>query len=79
MPDQAEADSRSGQEIEVYAGFLEHTDHHVGGIDLLDDLSVLGRARLLHRRRRRASARHVNGEFNKTFLFNGATALQSAK
>ena len=29
--------------MEVYAGFLEHTDHHVGRlVDALDDLGVLG-------------------------------------
>ncbi len=28
--------------MEVYAGFLEHTDHHVGRlIDALDDLEIL--------------------------------------
>ena len=28
--------------MEVYAGFLEHTDHHVGRlVDALDDLGVL--------------------------------------
>ena len=30
------------QEMEVYAGFLEHTDHHVGRlIDAIDDLGAL--------------------------------------
>ena len=30
------------RQMEVYAGFLEHTDHHVGRlIDALDDLGVL--------------------------------------
>ena len=43
------------RQMEVYAGFLEHTDHHVGRlIDALQDLEVLDRhARLLHRRRQR--------------------------
>ena len=40
--------------MEVYAGFLEHTDHHIGRlVDALDDLGVLGHARLLHHRRQR--------------------------
>ncbi len=30
------------RQMEVYAGFLEHTDHHVGRlIDALEDLDVL--------------------------------------
>ena len=30
------------REMEVYAGFLEHTDHHVGRlVDALKDLEVL--------------------------------------
>ena len=30
------------RQMEVYAGFLEHTDHHVGRlVDALDDLGVL--------------------------------------
>ena len=30
------------REMEVYAGFLEHTDHHVGRlIDAIEDLEIL--------------------------------------
>ena len=30
------------RQMEVYAGFLEHTDHHVGRlIDALDELEIL--------------------------------------
>ena len=30
------------REMEIYAGFLEHTDHHVGRlIDSMEDLGVL--------------------------------------
>ena len=30
------------RQMEVYAGFLEHTDHHVGRlVDALEDLGVL--------------------------------------
>ena len=47
------------RQMEVYAGFLEHTDHHVGRlIDALDDLGILERhARLLHHRRQRRERR----------------------
>ena len=43
------------REMEVYAGFLEHTDHHVGRlIDALEDLGDPRRhADLLHHRRQR--------------------------
>jgi arylsulfatase len=43
------------RQMEVYAGFLEHTDHHLGRlVDALEDLDVLeGHAGLLHRRRQR--------------------------
>ena len=43
------------RQMEVYAGFLEHTDHHVGRlIDALDDLGGPRRHdRLLHHRRQR--------------------------
>ena len=43
------------RQMEVYAGFLEHTDHHVGRlIDALADLEVLDDTLdLLHRRRQR--------------------------
>ena len=47
------------RQMEVYAGFLEFTDHHVGRLfDALEDLEVLREhARLLHRRRQRGLRR----------------------
>ena len=46
------------RQMEVYAGFLEHTDHHVGRV--IDAIEQIGRARqhagLLHRRRQRRLA-----------------------
>ena len=47
------------RQMEVYAGFLEHTDHHIGRlIDALDDLGDSRRhARLLHHRRQRRLGR----------------------
>ena len=40
------------RQMEVYVGFLEHTDHHVGRlIDVIDDLGVLeDHDHLLHHR-----------------------------
>ncbi len=51
------------RQMEVYAGFLEHTDHHVGRlIDALSELEILARhARLLrHRRQRRLRRGHAD-------------------
>ena len=47
------------RQMEVYAGFLEHTDHHVGRlVDALEDLGDPRRhARLLHHRRQRRERR----------------------
>ena len=50
------------RQMEVYAGFLEFTDHHVGRLfDALEELEVLDEhARLLHhRRQRRLGRRHA--------------------
>ena len=43
------------RQMEVYAGFMEHTDHHVGRlIDALDDLEILDDTLVyVHRRRQR--------------------------
>jgi arylsulfatase len=67
------------RQMEVYAGFLEHTDHHIGRlVDALDDLASSRHARLLHRRRQRRQRRgSINGTFNETFIFNGAAALET--
>ena len=47
------------RQMEVYAGFLEHTDHHVGRlIDAIDDLGALDNTLdLLHHRRQRCLRR----------------------
>ena len=48
------------RQMEVYAGFLEHTDHHIGRlIDALEDLGVLDDTLvyLHHRRQRRVAPR----------------------
>ena len=53
MPDDLKPVLR--RQMEVYAGFLEYTDHHVGRLlDALENLGVLDEhARLLHHRRQR--------------------------
>ena len=70
------------RQMEVYAGFLEHTDHHIGRlIDALEDLGVLEDT-LVHYiiGDNGASAEGtVQGSFNELFLFNGMAALESAE
>ena len=57
MPDELKPVLR--RQMEVYAGFLEYTDHHVGRLlDALKTLELPGRhARLLHHRRQRGVGR----------------------
>ena len=70
------------RQMEVYAGFLEHTDHHVGRlIDALEELEHPGRhARLLIIGDNGASAEGtLNGCFNELIVLNGAAALETAE
>ncbi len=59
--------------MEVYAGFLSHTDHHVGRlIDHLAATGELDRTLVLVLSDNGASAEGgANGTFNENFLFNG--------
>ena len=46
------------REMEVYAGFLAHTDHHVGRLfDTLEDLEILDDTLILLRLRRQRRLR----------------------
>src|SRR4029078_13202094 len=80
------------RQMEVYAGFLEHTDHHVGR--LADALAALGVARLVDARSDRgvlddtlvyyivgdngASAEGTpNGTFNEMMTLNGVTTIET--
>jgi arylsulfatase len=68
--------------MEVYAGFLEHTDHHVGRlIDAIDDLGILGDTIVfLITGDNGASAEGtVNGTFNELLMLNGATSLETTE
>ena len=69
------------RQMEVYAGFMEHTDHHVGRlIDAIDDLGILDDTLvILISGDNGASAEGtVNGSFNELLMFNGAAALETA-
>ena len=65
------------REMEVYAGFLEHTDHHVGRLlDTLKDLQIIDDTLIyVIIGDNGASAEGTpNGTFNETIMVNGAAA-----
>jgi arylsulfatase len=68
------------RQMEVYAGFLEHTDHHVGRlIDALADLGLLDDTLVYYIiGDNGASAEGTpNGTFNELLTLNGASALET--
>jgi arylsulfatase A-like enzyme len=68
------------RQMEVYAGFMEHTDHHVGRlIDAVEDLGILDDTLvILITGDNGASAEGtVNGSFNELLMLNGAAALET--
>jgi arylsulfatase A-like enzyme len=68
------------RQMEVYAGFLEHTDYHVGRlVDALEDLGVLEDTLVYYIVGDNGASAEgtVNGSFNETFIFNGAAALET--
>jgi arylsulfatase len=68
------------RQMEVYAGFLEHTDHHVGRlIDTLEDLGVLDDTIVYYIIGDNGASAEgtVNGAFNEMANFNGMAALET--
>ncbi|HEX6577390.1 MAG TPA: arylsulfatase [Jiangellaceae bacterium] len=68
------------REMEVYAGFLEHTDHHVGRlIDAVDDLGVLDNTIIYYIIGDNGASAEgtMNGAFNEMANFNGMAALET--
>ncbi|MEF3404835.1 arylsulfatase [Agromyces sp. CCNWLW203] len=68
------------RQMEVYAGFLEHTDHHVGRvIDAIDDLGVLENTIVYYIIGDNGASAEgtVNGAFNEMANFNGMAALET--
>jgi arylsulfatase len=68
------------RQMEVFAGFLEHTDHHVGRlVDALDDLGVLEDTLVYYIIGDNGASAEgtINGTFNEMFVFNGAAALET--
>ena len=70
------------RQMEVYAGFLEHTDHHVGRlVDSLDDLGILGNTLVYYIIGDNGASAEgdVDGSFNELINLNGAAALQTTE
>jgi arylsulfatase A-like enzyme len=70
------------RQMEVYAGFLEHTDHHVGRlVDALDDLGVLEDTLVYYIIGDNGASAEgtVQGSFNELLMLNGASALETTE
>jgi arylsulfatase len=70
------------RQMEVYAGFLEHTDHHVGRlIDALADLEVLDNTLVyvIIGDNGASAEGDLHGTFNEMINLNGAAALQTTE
>jgi arylsulfatase A-like enzyme len=68
------------RQMEVYAGFLEHTDHHVGRlIDALADLEILDDTIVYYIIGDNGASAEgtMNGAFNEMANFNGMAALET--
>ncbi len=68
------------RQMEVYAGFLEHTDHHVGRlVDALEDLGILQDTLVYYIIGDNGASAEgtVNGAFNEMANFNGMAALET--
>jgi arylsulfatase len=68
------------RQMEVYAGFLEHTDHQVGRlIDALEDLEVLDDTIIYYIIGDNGASAEgtMNGAFNEMANFNGMAALET--
>jgi arylsulfatase len=69
------------RQMEVYAGFLEHTDHHVGRlVDTLVDLEVLDDTLVFYIVGDNGASAEgtVNGTFNESLTLNGVAHLETA-
>src|SRR5277367_6705470 len=70
------------REMEVYAGFLEHTDHHVGRLlDALKDLEILDDTLVycIIGDNGASAEGTLNGTFNELLSLNGAAALETTE
>ncbi len=70
------------RQMEVYAGFLEHTDHHVGRlVDTLEELGILDDTLIYYILGDNGASAEgtMNGAFNEMANFNGMAALETTE
>jgi arylsulfatase len=70
------------RQMEVYAGFLEHTDHHIGRvIDAIEALGELDDTLVLYIIGDNGASAEgtLQGSFNETLYMNGAAHLETAE
>jgi len=70
------------RQMEVFAGFLEHTDHHVGRlIDALAELEILDDTLVYYIIGDNGASAEgtLNGSFNELLSLNGAAALETTE
>jgi arylsulfatase len=70
------------RQMEVYAGFLEHTDHHIGRlVDALEDLGILEDTLVYYIIGDNGASAEgtVHGTFNELMMLNGAAALETTE
>lgn len=68
------------RQMEVYAGFLEYTDHHVGRlVDAMAELGILDDTLIYYVIGDNGASAEgtLNGTFNEMINFNGAAALET--
>jgi arylsulfatase len=68
------------RQMEVYAGFLEYTDHHVGRLlDMLEKFSLLDDTLIYYIIGDNGASAEgtLNGTFNEMINFNGAEAIET--
>jgi arylsulfatase A-like enzyme len=68
------------RQMEIYAGFLEFTDHHVGRLlDAIEDLGVLENTLVYYIIGDNGASAEgtLNGTYNEMINFNGAAALET--
>jgi len=68
------------REMEVYAGFMEHTDHHVGRLlDALTDLEILDNTLVYYIIGDNGASAEgtLNGTFNELLMLNGVTGVET--
>ena len=70
------------RQMEIYAGFLEHTDHHVGRlVDALEDLEVLGDTLVYYIIGDNGASAEgtIPGTFNELMSLNGAADFETTE